>query len=337
MLTLTLLFLGLSLVVVVAAYFLANSADAIADGTGMGHSMAGLILLAGATSVPELVVGWTGVSIGAIDLTIGSLLGSCLLNLLILAVMDIFTRTKGRMLSRHAAAHAISAVMSILLTAIVLLGVLLETETSFLRLGLATWSIVFVYLAGMRLIYNNQQIPTESPVESSSNSPKVSGKTSLSKALQIYFASGIAIFLAAPELARVAEKLSAETGLGQTFFGTVFVALITSLPEIITTYMALRIGAFDMAVGNVFGSNCINIFIVSMVDVASPTPILAAASSVHLVTDVAVIIVTAVAVIGLLYRAEKRYFLIEPDAFLVILLVLGALYLVYQAPELNLS
>ncbi len=332
MLTLIVLFLGLSLVVVIAAYFLANSADAIAEGAKIGHSMAGLILLAGATSVPELVVGWTGVTIGAIDLTMGSLLGSCLLNLLILAVMDIFTRTKGRMLSRHAAAHAISAVMCILLSSIVLLGILLETETSFLRLGIATWCIAIVYLAGMRLIYNDQQLPTESPKEAL----EASTTMPLGRALQIYFAAGLAIFLAAPELARVAEKLSKETGLGETFFGTVFVALITSLPEIITTYMALRIGAFDMAVGNVFGSNCINIFIVSLVDVASPTPILAAASIVHLVTATAVIIVTSVAVVGLLYRAEKRYFLIEPDAFLVILLVLGALFLVYQAPSLEL-
>ena len=327
MFNLTTTFILLSIVVIVAAYFLADSADVIAEGTGIGRSMAGLVLLAGATSLPELIVGWTGVTIGAIDLTVGELLGSCLLNLLILAIMDLGNHSRGRMLSRLAAAHALSAVMCILLAAIVLLGLLISTNINFLRLGPGTWAIAIVYIAGMRIIYNDQQLPRQATASETVHKSK-----SLFRAIQIYFAAGLAIFLAAPELARVAEQLAHETGLGETFFGTVFVALMTSLPEIVSTYSALRIGAFDMAVGNIFGSNSINIFILSIVDVATPGSILATASLTHLVTATAVIIVTAVATVGLLYHAEKRILLIEPDALLMILLILGALYLVYDNP-----
>ena len=329
---LLLMFVGLSAVVILAAVFLANSADQIAESTGLGHSMAGLILLAGATSLPELLVGWTAVKIGAIDLTVGELLGSCLLNLLILAIMDLATRARGKMLSKLAAAHSLSAAVCILLAGVVLMGLVVKADFNFLNLGAGTWTIFAIYLASMRLIYNDQQIPPDEELAIEANV-----KGSLWGAILIYLIAGTAIFLAAPRLAHVADDLAKVTGLGETFFGTVFVALITSLPEAVATLTAIRIGAPDMAVGNIFGSNSINIFILALCDFAVADPILGQASPVHIVTATSVIVITTIAIIGLLYRAEKRYLLIEPDALLVLLLVLGALYLVYAPPEIRLK
>lgn len=328
MFTLILTFLGLAAVVVIAAVFLASSADNIAEGTGLGRSMVGLILLAGGTSLPELLVGWTGVRIGAYDLTIGELLGSCLLNLMILAIMDLITHARGTMLSRAALAHALSASTCILLAAIVLISLLMPFKFGILRLSLGSWAIAFVYLGCMRLIYNDQriQIAESEPEEERGHPP-------LFKAIAIYLLAASAIVFAAPRLAVVAHDLSEKTGLGETFFGTVFVALITSLPEVVSTYTAIRIGAFDMAVGNILGSNCINIFIISLVDFASETPILAAASLTHALTATSTIIVTTVAITAVLYRPKRKYLLLDPDAWMIISLVLGALYLVYASPS----
>ncbi len=330
---LLLMFVGLSAVIVIAAIFLASSADVIAEGTNLGRSMAGLILLAGATSLPELMVGWTGVKIEAFDLTIGELLGSCLLNLLILALMDLLTRTKGTMLSRMSSAHALSAATCVLLATIVLISLLLRMETTFLRLGVGSWVVAVVYFGCMRLIYKDQKMhePTSEPASSPET---VQG--SLIKAFGIYIAAAAVIFFAAPKLAVSADHLAHESGLGETFFGTVFVALITSLPELVATYTAIRIGAFDMAVGNIFGSNCINIFIISIVDAASVSPILSVASPTHALTAASVVLITTVAVVSLLYRAKKGILLLEPDAIMIILLVIGSLYLVYQPPAIGL-
>jgi cation:H+ antiporter len=109
----------------------------------------------------------------------------------------------------------------------------------------------------------------------------------------------------------------------------VFVASVTSLPEIVTTLEAVRMGSRDLAIGNIFGSNAFNMIIPALGDLASGQPILTLASDTHLITAVAVILVTAVATMGLLYRAEKRYWVIEPDSALVLLLVFGALGLVF--------
>lgn len=322
-------FIGLSVVIVIAAVFLANSADQIAEGTPLGRSLAGLILLAGATSLPELMVGWTGVQIGAYDLTIGELLGSCLLNLLILALMDLVTRTKGSMISRISVAHALSASTSILLAGVVLMGMLIQSNVVLLRLSIGSWVIAIVYLGCMRLIYKDQ-------LEHDQKSSEVSTqKVSLKTAIPIYIASAAVILYVAPKLAVNAEKLSHMTGLGETFFGTVFVALITSLPELVSTYTAIRLGAFDMAVGNILGSNCINIFIVSLVDAATPTAILGKVSMTHAITATSIVIITTVAMTALIYRGTKKLLLLEPDAILIIILVLGALFLVYQSPAVG--
>lgn len=69
--------------------------------------------------------------------------------------------------------------------------------------------------------------------------------------------------------------------------------------------------------------------IVAVIDLADPGSLLGSVGPIHAITAGAGILVTAVVMLGLLSRAEKRYWLIEPDAITVILLIVGSLYLVY--------
>lgn len=315
-------FLLLSGVIIGAGIVLARSCDRIADLTGLGRTIIGMILLASATSLPEFTVAWNSVKIGAIDLTIGDVLGSSLMNLAILATLDLVTRQRGQMLSRQAAAHALSATVSILLTTITLMFILLETDWTIWRFGPGTLMVFVAYLFCLRLIYFDQRVGQEPGEEEQRPQrwwPSLLG----------FLAGATAILLAGPQLAHAADELAELTGLGLTFFGTVFVALVTSLPEMVTTFEAIRLGARDMAVGNIFGSNTFNMIVPVVGDLASTEPILGLASETNAVTAAAVILVTSVATLGLLYRAEKRYWMIEPDAALVLLLIVGAFVLVY--------
>lgn len=319
-------FIVLAGVIVVAGTYLAKSADLLGERTGMGRSMAGLVFLAIATSLPELTVDCSAAMIPAPDLAVGDILGSCLFNLLILAVLDLATTTRGRMLSRSAAAHALSATASILLTAFTLLFLLVDFPWPFHALGPGSIVIVITYALCVRLIYFDQQF------EHGDTTPEVSaGETPLRRILATYVAATLVIFAAAPWLARTADQLAQLTGLGGTFVGTTLVALSTSLPEASTTRAAIRMNAPDLAIGNILGSNSFNIVILFAVDLFYDGPLLASVSETHAITAVAVVLVTAVATMGMLYRAEKRLWLIEPDAFVVILFVVGALWLVYRA------
>lgn len=328
MAVLILQFLIAAAVIVLAGAFLTRYADAIGEHTGMGRTVAGLVLLATATSLPELSVDCNLARLGSANLAMGDLLGSSLLNLLILAVLDLLHRG-APVLSRTAAAHALSATMSVAVTAVCLIFLLVPITGTWAGIGPGPIVLALVYLFGLRLVYFDQQ-------SASAAAPKELGPLGttpplppLGRSIIGYLVCTVAILIVAPFLAHAAEGIADATGLGGTFVGTTLVAFCTSLPELVTTLAALRAGAFDLAVGNIFGSNTFNMVILLPVDAFYDGSLLAAASPTHAVTAACTILVTSVAVLGLLYRPEKRYWLIEPDAALVIFLVLMSLGLVY--------
>lgn len=336
--TLFLTFAGLASVIIIAAMLLAKYADRIADQTGLGGSVTGLVLLAGATSLPEFSIGFSAVRMKAVDLTAGDVLGSSLMNLLILALLDLASRTPGRILSRTAAAHVLSAIVACLLTGTVLLGILLDSNWSFLRIGPVSWCLLITYALCARLLFLDQKTSAAHDAamlqvapEASATDTATGGHGRLPINVLCFVGAAAIIFFVAPQLAHTADILADKTGLGRTFFGTLFVAAMTSLPEAVATFAAIRLGTVDMAIGNILGSNAFNMVILGVLDVASPAPILSQVSDTHCVTAACVIITTCATMISMLYRAEKRWWIIEPDAALIVLLVLGSLWLVYAS------
>ncbi len=150
-----------------------------------------------------------------------------------------------------------------------------------------------------------------------------------SGAISTYFASALAVFVAAPFLAEAAGDIADSTGLGKTFVGTTLVAFCTSLPEVVSTVAAVRMGAFDLAVGNIFGSNSFNMILLIPLDFSHAGNLLGAVSRSHILTGLAVILATSVVVMGQLYQSEKRKKFIEPDAFAVMAIVISALLILY--------
>ncbi len=332
MLTLSLIFVGLSAVIIVAAMFLATHADHIAEQTGLGRSVTGLVLLAGATSLPELSVGYSAVNIGAQDLTAGGVLGSSLVNLLILALVDLVSRRPGRLLTRSSAAHALSATVGALLTGLILLGILLDFPGTFLRSGPSSWGVITVYALCARLIFLDQreaakhaagELPALPVAEDERKRP------SLLLSTIGFVACTAAIFFVAPALATKADEIATVTGLGRTFIGTLLVAAVTSLPEAVSTIAAVRLGAVDMAIANIFGSNAFNMVIFATLDFATTDSLLHSVSGTHAITATCVLITTSVGLLSILYNAEKRWWVFEPDSALIALMVLGSLYLVF--------
>jgi cation:H+ antiporter len=320
-------FAGLSAIVVVSATMLARCADRIGESPWVGRSLAGLVLLAGATSLPELTVSWTSVRIEAGDLAVGGLIGSSLVNLLILAIVDLSTSSKGGAFSRTAAVHAFAAACSILVTGVVLVSLFVTQDVTwtYLRMGPGSIAIVLVYMGLLRLIYLDQRENQPIATATEATPPAMS----MAWAVIGFTAAAAVIFFAGPHLARNSEQIAAKTGMGQTFFGTVFVAAVTSLPEAVATWTAVRIGAVDLAIGNILGSNTFNMLVLAVCDLATPQSLMSLASPAHQLTAAAAMTVTSVVSMGLLYRPNRKWRVIEPDAWLVILLVIGSFALIY--------
>ncbi len=322
-----------SLVVVAAGTALAWCGDAIAELTGFGRLLVGSILIAGATSLPELVVDITAIRNNMPDLAVGDLLGSSLMNLLILAGLDAIYHSSRRAFSRESIGHALSAMVGILTTSLVVFGIAAGSRLGGVTLGgiaPTLWIVGFAYLFGVRLIFRDQQIARRDHQENLTPVAVESAPTmSLRTAVIGFLAAAGVIVLVGPSLSISAGVIADKSGLGRTFVGTTLVALTTSLPELVASIVAVRMGAFDLAAGNIFGSNAFNMLLLVPLDALFPGNLLAAVSPDHIVTGAAMITVTSVAVIGQLYGESKRHRVIDPDALLVIVLILAALYVLY--------
>lgn len=321
-----------ALAIVIAGSFLTRAADRIAEITGFGRLLIGSILLAGATSLPELSVDISAVRQGLDDVAVGDLLGSSLFNLLILAIADLVHKQRGLMLSRAAAAHALSAATSILLTAIAGIMILSRFGVSFWGIGLGSLAVFAAYALGARVIYFDQRLSrakVDAEGESEPRPARGERRSALRRAIVQFVCAAAAILVAAPFVAESAGRIAELSGLGGTFVGTTIVAFSTSLPELVATIAAARMGAYDLALGNIFGSNAFNMAMLLPVDIASDGPLLSSVSPTHALTAFWVVLITSVAVIGELYHVEKRRRALEPDALMVIVLVIAALGSVY--------
>ncbi len=312
-----------------AGSLLAKAADAIAEITGLGRLLIGSVLLAGATSLPELLVDISAIQKGMPDLAVGDLMGSCLANLLILAVADLVHRKTGGMFTRTGAIHALSATISINLAAMAGGAIFIGHQLAKFdvgAIGVGPLAIAATYVLGLRMIYFDQRARApgaEKPVATNGRNK------AMARQISIFFGSALVILVAAPFLSGAAGQIADLTGLGKTFIGTTLVALSTSLPEAVSTIAAVRMGAVDLAIGNIFGSNSFNMLLLAPLDLFHEGSLLASVSKEHLLSCLAVIVATSVAIMGQLYQVETRKRFIEPDAFAIIGVILATFVLLY--------
>ena len=152
----------------------------------------------------------------------------------------------------------------------------------------------------------------------------------MKKAIIWYSVNALVVVAAALFLPGFADRIAERTGLGESFVGTLFLAASTSLPEVAVSISAVRIGATDIAVGNLFGSNLFNVLILAIDDIFYTKGLLLKnASDLNIYSVLATIIMTAIAIIGLSYRAEHKRFIMAWDTLLILLVYIGNILLLY--------
>lgn len=291
----------------------------IAEKTGLGKAWIGLILMASITSLPELMVGISSSAIvGAADLAVGDILGSCTFNLAILAILDIFVPKHQHLFFVASSRHVLSAALSMILIALVGLGLFLPEQIIVLPgIGAISLGFLAIYLLSIRLIYR-----FETSFKAVENVLEENEKEhpSLQKILLYYTLFALIIIGAALFIPYFAEKIADQTRLGNSFVGTVFVAISTSLPEIAVSIAAVRFGIIDLAVGNLLGSNIFNILILFIDDIFYTKGILLKdASDIHIISVFSSLVMTAIAIAGFTYRAPKKKFMMAIDAVLMLI------------------
>ncbi len=291
----------------IAGVRLSRYGDIIAEKTGLGASIVGLLLLATVTSLPELVTGVGSVALADVpDIAVGNLLGACVMNLGMIVVLDAMYREQS-VYTKAGQGHILSAVFGLIILGFVALNLVFVGYGATLAIGhvgLYSPVVLLLYVGAVSVVFRYERRQRAEYVqERAERYPHVT----LRDALVRYAAAAVVVVAAALYLPFVAEDLAARMQWNESFVGTLFVSLATTLPELTVTVGALRIGAVDLAIGNLLGSNLFNLAILAVDDLFYlPGPLLTAVSPIHLVSALSAVMMSGLAIAGLLYKPSGR-------------------------------
>jgi len=328
------IFLASAAVIVVAGTKLSQFGDRIADLTGLGRLWIGVVLMAVATSLPEVFTTMSAGYLGAPDLAAGDLFGAGLTNMLTLGLIDQIHRGKG-VWQQAAFENSLIAALAIILTALASFFVLFRFEVEHAGVGLGGLLLFLIYVLGVRLVFRQQDVKRrQREIQKLAEAREEDHETKRQALRQASIGFGmaaLALLASAPLLARSGQDIAEATGISEMFIGTSLVALTTSMPELVTAVAAVRLGAFDLAVGNLFGSNAFNMAAFAFADMAfREGPLMSSISSSHAMAGLWSILLMNVGLMGIIYRVEKRYALIEPDSFVMIIGYFLGLWLLFR-------
>lgn len=317
-------FIASSAVLVIAAVKLAQYGDVVAVRTRLGGMFIGVLLLAAATSLPELLTMINSFREQAPSLAAGNLFGSNMFNIALLAVLDLLNQ-QARILRRVAMTHALTAALASAMIGLAIFFILGDIHLQIGWMGVDSLVLILVYVAGIRLIQTNGQA-SATTVELPADKPVMPLWRAL---LGFALATGVLV-LVTPWLVRSSNEIAKITGLSAGFVGTTLLATVTSLPETVAVVAAARIGAYDMAVGNLFGSIVFNMFVLGAVDLFyTPGRFLGAIDPAFALVAMLGLLLTNLALIGNIARVERRLAFVEADAFLILLLYAGGMFFLF--------
>lgn len=300
--------------------------DALSDRLNLAKSLMGLLVLSLATSLPEVATTLSAAVQQARDLVLNNLFGGIALQTAILAMADGWAR--GAITNYPSKAnHALEATLLVMLLAFVLVIMALDEPVALGWVGFGSLGVGVAYAGTIFLLRRydaaSDWVPVDIPDPSPEAVPTVFRPTDRALTtpmlvLQSVIAS-LVILGCGLMLVHSAEAIAVQTGLGPSFIGVTLLAGATSLPELSTSITAVRMGAYTMAISNIFGSNLIMLVLVLPADVLFfEGPILRDASVTATLAIGFGILVTSIYLTGLIVRRKPRVGTFGTDSVLVI-------------------
>lgn len=318
---------------------LALCGDEMAERFDLGREMIGLIFLAGVTELPEIVTTITAAQVDNPALVLGNLFGGITLNTAILAVVDIFVVRHALTSWPRKPTHALLAAMLIALLGAVLAVTVTGDRPLAFGVGVGAVCLACGYPLVIALLRRFDERASWAPIDLPDDTGEGMGvaipRAAYAKIgdaaliLRAVFHAAV-ILVAGVALALAADALATQSALGASFIGVTLLAAATSLPELSTSIAAARIGAYTMAIANIFGSNLIMVALILPADIAYRAgPVLSVADDAARFSLATGIVVTAIYVAGILIRRTPSFLGAGLDSWLVLAIFLGSLYAVY--------
>jgi len=326
------LFILSAAAIVFSGTLMAAIADRLANQTKLGEALMGAIFLGFSTSLPGIVTSVAAALGNYPELALSNALGDIAVQTAFLGIADI-TYLEANL--EYAAASAASLTQGTLL--IVLLAIpLLATaypSVNFWGIHPASIGLIVTYIFGLRLVAHAQTLPmwkaqdietVENPLIKETESPGLIGLWG--RFLILAAVLGIAGY----GVEQAGETIADSTNLSENAVGSLFTAMSTSLPELVTTIAAVRRRAFTLAVSGVLGGNSFDVLVLALCDLAySKGTIYQAITSRQIFVLALTIVMTGILILGLLRREKHGIGNIGFESFLLLLLYLGGFLLVF--------
>lgn len=327
------LFLAAAAVIGVVGTRLTGVADALAERTGLGEALVGAVLLGASTSLSGIVTSVTAAAGGHAELAVSNAVGGIAAQTFFLAVADAFYP---RANLEHAAASPTNLAQGALLITLLAIPLMAFAgpEISFWGVHPATPLLLGAYLIGLRMISKAQTQPmwqatrtSETQIEEEQEESEHGDFDDVStRLLWVRFALYAPLIGAAGwVVARAGVNIAEQTGLTVTLVGGVFTAVVTSLPELVTSVAAVRRGALSLAVGGIIGGNAFDTIFVAFSDVAYREGSIYHAISEHQVYLISLtVLLTGLLLLGLLRREKYGVANIGFESLLIMILYLAS-------------
>ncbi len=327
-------FLLSAILIVLSAMQLAKYGDVIAARTKLGGMFVGVLLLAGATSLPELLTAINSIQQNSPELAAGNFFGSSAFNMFILAILDVLSRNR-RILRSAAFQHAVSGGFAVFMCTLVLVFIAADPIISRVPfrigwVGIDSLIIMGFYVFAIYMLNKSEKddVSVEMTEEELSEIP------SLRAGLIGFGLAACVLIFVSPFMVKSSETIAEITGLGTSFVGSTLVALVTSLPEMVTSISAIKIGAADMAIGNLFGSNMFNMFGIGIADLFyTQGRFISTIDNSFIVIGMIGVMMTAFGLIGNMVKFKRLKF-IEVDSVIMTIMYFASMFLLFVQSQM---
>jgi cation:H+ antiporter len=316
-------FLGLLVLVYVFGTKAAESADIIAEKKGLAKAFMGAVIISAVTSFPELFTGISAVTIvDSPDLAMGEIMGSCIFNLLIIALIDVAFR-KNNFFQLEGRINILPMAFSFILINVLTLAIAAKFQLSILNVSVSSILIFILYLFFLRIIFKERKVEDHDKAKFA--------HINLKKEILLFSISSIIIIAVGIYLPVVGKEIAQLMNWNDSFVGVIFLAFVTSFPELVVSLSTARMGAFDMLLGNITGSNLFNVAIVFFIDIFYiKSAIFGSVSLANVSVGIIAMLMNFILFFAVVRRSKQKILnLFSINALMLILLYIINLFLIY--------
>ncbi|MBZ4682918.1 MAG: cation:H+ antiporter [Fusobacteriaceae bacterium] len=303
--------------------------DAIGDIKELDKSWIGVVMLASITSLPEMITSIFATLLGHPDMAVSNIFGSNIFNVFIICILDVFIIRDICFTNKIDRGHLLPGFFSILISIFFIFGYIFKSFNIF-HISIVSIIMFIIYLVSMRLIYNYQseyEFEMENKIDI-----EIEEKPNLTynQAKKGFIINAILIVLFGIGLSYTADRISITPifgiTLGASFVGTILLAVATSLPELTVSIQAVKLGAYDMSIGNILGSNLFNLSLLIFIDIFYfKGTMYDKLTEYHLISMAASVIMVLIIVLGTFFSKKKKPY----DGYLVGIIYIISMYILY--------